>query len=92
MPATSRLFKLISGALGQIAINIKAVAMAGESPCPRGERSNSSAATGMPTHVVSNTRSSQSGLCFSCPNGMAGGWSPNATITRNRASEIKVVS
>ena len=64
--------------------------MAGESPWPSGVRSNSSAATGMPRQVVSNTRSSQPGLCFSRPNAMAGGWSPNATITRHRASEIKV--
>ena len=73
-----------------MAINIKAVAMAGESPWPSGERNNSSAATGMPTQVVSNTRSSHAGLLVKSPTFTVGGWSPNAIITRNKTSDINV--
>ena len=45
-----------------MAISIKAVAIDGDSPWPSGVRSNSSAAMGIPRQVVTNTRSSHTGL------------------------------
>jgi len=45
---------------------------------------------GIPRQVVTNTRSSHTGLRINSPTFTVGGWSPNAIITRNSASEINV--
>ena len=84
------LFKAIIGALGQIAISITAVAIAGDSPCPMGVFSSSHAARGMAAQVASNTRPIRAGLCLSKSNCKLGRLSPRDTMMKKRAREIRM--
>ena len=84
------------GALGQIAISITAVLIAGERPSPRGDCNSRSAASGMATQVASNTRMSKAGLRFISPNCRLGRLRPGGAkgpgdrnIFRTRISKIK---
>lgn len=89
LSASCLLFKAIMGALGQIAISITAVLIAGVRPSPRGDCKSRSAASGMATQVASNTRMSKAGLCFRSPNCMLGRLRPSDTMMKKRTSEIR---
>ncbi len=89
LSASCLLFKAIMGALGQIAISITAVLIAGERPSPRGDFNSRSAASGMATQVASNTRMSKAGLRFRSPNCRLGRLRPSDTMMKKRTSEIR---
>ena len=88
--ASFLLFRAIIGALGQTAISITAVVMAGDSPCPSGVRSSSKAASGRTTQVANTTRMISAGLCLSKSNCWLGRFRPRDTMMKNRAREIRI--